>query len=243
MRHRFTNAAKAARGENRSRSGFTLIEILVVLTIIALLAAMLFPQFSRSREAARRASCASNLKQIGLALNQYSQDFDATMPPIYTGSGPIDKNPRNWRVLVFPYVHSVGVFRCPSNPANDTSATDNSAADAIKMNVSYGANYNSGTGLGAFGSHDGKDKVHDSMVTSSSDTIAVAETTSTRPDIDMDDIEMFGKLYAAHSGLTNYLFYDGHVKALKPLQTYYVGSDVNHIKNMWQRDQSEFPRE
>lgn len=56
--------------------GFTLIELLVVIAIISILAAILFPVFARARENARRASCLSNLKQFGLALVMYSQDYD-----------------------------------------------------------------------------------------------------------------------------------------------------------------------
>src|SRR4028118_675254 len=60
--------------------GFTLIELLVVIAIIAILAAILFPVFSRARENARRASCMSNLKQIGLGVMQYVQDYDERYP-------------------------------------------------------------------------------------------------------------------------------------------------------------------
>src|SRR5437773_5223308 len=60
--------------------GFTLIELLVVIAIIAILAALLFPVFSSAREAARKASCQSNLKQIGNALMMYTQDYDETLP-------------------------------------------------------------------------------------------------------------------------------------------------------------------
>ena len=63
------------------RRAFTLIELLIVIAIIGLLAAILFPVFARARENARRASCASNLKQIGLGLMQYTQDYDEKFPP------------------------------------------------------------------------------------------------------------------------------------------------------------------
>src|SRR5690349_12144108 len=71
----------------RSARGFTLIELLVVIAIIALLAAILFPVFARARENARRASCQSNLKQIGLGFHQYTQDYDDRLPLTMWHSG------------------------------------------------------------------------------------------------------------------------------------------------------------
>ena len=72
------------------RRGFTLIELLVVIAIIALLAAILFPVFARARENARKTSCQNNLKQIGVGLLAYVQDYDETMPimPYNGGAGP-----------------------------------------------------------------------------------------------------------------------------------------------------------
>jgi prepilin-type N-terminal cleavage/methylation domain-containing protein/prepilin-type processing-associated H-X9-DG protein len=64
-----------------SRSGFTLTELLVVLAIIALLAAIMFPVFAQAREAARRTTCLSNLRQLALAHRLYVQDSDETLPP------------------------------------------------------------------------------------------------------------------------------------------------------------------
>ena len=108
------------------KKAFTLIELLVVIAIIAILAAILFPVFSRARENARRTSCLSNLKQIGLGLLQYSQDFDETMTrSCYSGGGvscddktrPDSAFPQvnyKWMDAVYPYINSEQVFVCPS---------------------------------------------------------------------------------------------------------------------------------
>lgn len=64
---------------NRKANAFTLIELLVGSAIIAILAAILFPVFAQAREKARSASCLSNMKQLGLALNMYQQDYDGTL--------------------------------------------------------------------------------------------------------------------------------------------------------------------
>lgn len=117
---------QATRPHHRA---FTLIELLVVVAIIALLAAILFPVFARARENARRASCASNMKQIGLALVQYVQDYDEMMPyQAVNNSAPSSypdqpqnvknflSNPQFSNVFsqTMPYIKSTQLLICPS---------------------------------------------------------------------------------------------------------------------------------
>lgn len=140
------------RDRTRGRkTGFTLIELLVVIAIIAILAAILFPVFARARENARRSSCMSNLKQIGLGAMQYLQDFDERYPQNIVGrkqvaasytvrtdtsypsgvfrvsDGATNGNYMSWMDCIFPYVKSTQIFVCPS--AQD------------KVNPSYGYSF------------------------------------------------------------------------------------------------------
>jgi prepilin-type N-terminal cleavage/methylation domain-containing protein len=107
------------------RKGFTLIELLVVIAIISILASILFPVFARARENARRASCQSNLKQIGLGMMMYVQDFDERMPNsfnTYPSSGAYSypngvlagASARPWYSMIFDYMKNWQVFNCPS---------------------------------------------------------------------------------------------------------------------------------
>src|SRR3954447_14532228 len=68
------------------RRGFTLIELLVVIAIIAILAAILFPVFARARDAARKTTCTSNIKQLGTAILMYAQDYDECLVPVQVGT-------------------------------------------------------------------------------------------------------------------------------------------------------------
>lgn len=91
------------------RTGFTLIELLVVIAIIFILASILFPVFARARENARRSSCSSNLKQVGLGIMQYTQDYDEKFPLYYRGDGV------GWGDSVQAYLKSNQLFKCPSS--------------------------------------------------------------------------------------------------------------------------------
>ena len=127
---------------------FTLIELLVVIAIIAILAAILFPVFARARENARRSSCQSNLKQLGLGMMQYVQDSDGAYPFFSTSNLPgyvappeicalpgtkcdVSPNDVKWSHLLQPYLKSTKVFVCPNT----------NQARAVGRNVSYGFNY------------------------------------------------------------------------------------------------------
>ncbi|MCS7191922.1 MAG: DUF1559 domain-containing protein [Armatimonadetes bacterium] len=107
--------------QKQIRGGFTLIELLVVIAIIAILAAILFPVFSRAREKARQTSCLSNVKQIGLGILQYAQDYDERLPfPWYGPNAPWhDADPnlcKKYLDVIEPYVKNIQIFRCPSRP-------------------------------------------------------------------------------------------------------------------------------
>jgi prepilin-type N-terminal cleavage/methylation domain-containing protein/prepilin-type processing-associated H-X9-DG protein len=99
----------------RRRTGFTLIELLVVIAIIAILAAILFPVFAQAREKARATTCLSNLKQVGLGLTLYTQDYDDTLP-IHTDSQNFMRPtaPPNYARLIQPYVKTTALYECPS---------------------------------------------------------------------------------------------------------------------------------
>ena len=124
------------------REAFTLIELLVVIAIIAILAAILLPVFAAARERARQTSCANNEKQIGLAVMQYTQDWDELYPIDHfymngstpavcqwatnwyfgdcsgtpTGSVISAQYTPCWMDLITPYVKSTQIFYCPSGP-------------------------------------------------------------------------------------------------------------------------------
>src|SRR5438105_7702930 len=103
---------------------FTLIELLVVIAIIAILAAILFPVFAQAREAARKASCSSNLKQLGTAWTMYVQDYDEQIGQANNPAGPHDcptmpgrSQYGGWEGNILrPYIKNTKVFVCPSVP-------------------------------------------------------------------------------------------------------------------------------
>jgi prepilin-type N-terminal cleavage/methylation domain-containing protein/prepilin-type processing-associated H-X9-DG protein len=131
----------------KRRRAFTLIELLVVIAIIAILAAILFPVFAQAREAARKASCQSNLKQIASGLQMYIQDYDEMLcPDRINGISGAEPEWRTgvWYNLIQPYVKNEGIFKCPSFNASLTpEETAFNTANAVPRiyPVTYGMNY------------------------------------------------------------------------------------------------------
>jgi prepilin-type N-terminal cleavage/methylation domain-containing protein len=156
----------------RSRPGFTLIEMLAVLTVLAVLAAILWPVMLQARESARRATCLSNTRQIGLALAMYQQDYEDVLMPWYVPTGlPTHDfrfdNVAVWVDLLQPYLRHGertrlsnpsgeepnGVFRCPSfhaaeylNQGNKPDCDGAGFLDTWIPARQYWANYSIGFG-------------------------------------------------------------------------------------------------
>ena len=131
------------------RTAFTLIELLIVIAIICVLAAILFPVFAAARDKARAAACTSNMRQLGLALMQYSQDYDERLTNQYQNDSVVYDDPNdsnnngyqnpvtavfdfadptkwaapynyNWAYPLYAYTKSWAIYACPSAPPHPT---------------------------------------------------------------------------------------------------------------------------
>jgi prepilin-type processing-associated H-X9-DG protein len=208
-----------------------------VIAIIAILAAILFPVFARARENARKSSCMSNLKQIGLGLLQYTQDYDEQMVLVYQ-NGTCSAS---WGELIQPYMKSKQVFKCPSNTTATVVACSTASARVFTDYQANGTRYGPIPTNNGFGYERPLDmaSVADGTVRSTSlaqiveptRAIAVAEYKGTGNSANINSTSSGnGNLDPTnHLGSSNYLFVDGHVKALKPTATIRSG-------NLWAND-------
>jgi prepilin-type N-terminal cleavage/methylation domain-containing protein/prepilin-type processing-associated H-X9-DG protein len=225
--------------ETHRKRAFTLIELLVVIAIIAILAAILFPVFARARENARRSSCQSNLKQIGLGIMQYTQDYDERMP-LAEYTTPFTTTP--WHYVVQPYVKSYQLFRCPSNtttnPIKNTTLAAATAAGVPSTGIPISYQVNAG-GAGTFTGNstdrpiywnNSSSPVLISKLQFPATTIVVLEQNGADNEAmayNTSKVDGTSGAFTNHLNLTNFLFVDGHVKALKPTAT------CNSSINMW----------
>ncbi len=232
----------------QNRRGFTLIELLVVIAIIAILAAILFPAFAKARESARRASCSSNLKQIGIGIMQYTQEYDEKLPR--TRIPNVARGAEyNWVQVTQPYIKSFDLFRCPSNSNGGSwMGWGDSVENPFPVRqspVSYGMNYEIGDDQwNKANSGDPNGTGHGmslATIQEPSRKILVGERVGgdrSEPGLMWSDWVTGGtdggnawrdNGFAGHLGTSNYLFVDGHVKSMHPDAT------VANGYSMWGR--------
>ena len=224
-----------------------MIELLVVIAIIAILAAILFPVFARARENARRSSCSSNLKQIGLGILQYAQDYDEKYPCARIGGVTIPANGTSasfvaggapWQFVIQPYIKSYQLFACPSNANNNRTLDDTNGLVPVSYlcrgvgNIANAADWGGSGPMNRPGADGGGRSLAE--LNSSAQTILVGENAGPRTepefwgvnDFSPTDTPSFGVRFTNHLSTSNYLFADGHVKSLRATAT---GTPIN----MW----------
>ncbi len=204
----------------RQKRGFTLVELLVVIAVIALLAALLFPAFAQARAKARQTVCVSNLRQIGLALEQYASDHDDTfMPGVLLPTAAPGDSPQyaGWAGLCNTYARAPGIFRCPASAAPTTTP---GLQPPLSL-VSYFFNLNLGGAEAPAG-------LPRAALTAPAATVLVAETTEGLPGVYVpveqpgETVSPFADEFVAstpsasrHQGGRCFLLADGHVKWLR----------------------------
>jgi len=198
------------------KSGFTLIELLVVIAIISVLAAILFPVFSKTQQKARQTSCASNARQLAMGIFMYAQDYDGMLlPTAYTNSNGDDVL---WIQTVSPYVKSQPVTVCPSDfrstvcsyGLNEILFSDQTDPASIRNPIRNLASIDAPSSTVMLG----ETGTGDDFSTQRPDTYKL-----TAPSYPLNDQED-ARPAARHNGYVSVSFMDGHEKEMKLDQFY-----------------------
>lgn len=241
------------------RPAFANIEMFLVLAIIAILAAVLFPVFSHAREQARRISCLSQEKSLGLSLLMYMQDYDETQPRCQNYLAHT-----SWRQDVLPYFKkyvktNAETLACPTNPNRGLRSRNNPETrnDDSDIHLSYALNNNDANGVGGACNRKAG-AVSLANITSPAQVIGMVESTAYYSDfvVTASVEEEGGKFHAndstgktghlfTHHGRSNFWFMDGHAKSMKPLDTMNEVDPGNSkapgsTRNLWTIDNSSF---
>lgn len=216
------------------------MELLVVIAIVGILAAILFPVFARVRENARRTSCQSNLKQIGLGVMQYVQDYDEYFPLAFhrvasnTNNFQVQNNETGWAWNVQPYIMSTQVFHCPSNseaqvwPATATTnqATPGASDYAYNRNIGFEgaqASNNKSVSAAAFTHVTSTLMVYHHVPTGTGSSTPGNTCVGAGARAAQIDSNGIGRS-RVHLDGSNYLMADGHVKWYKGITDLYSNS-------------------
>ena len=209
---------RAGQGSMVHRHGFTLVELLVVVAIIAVLAAVLFPVFSRVRQKSHEVACVSNLKQLLAASAMYAQDYDRTLVPARAGTAPGTLG-YSWCVLLQPYLKSEQILFCPLEREGQV------AARTTDLPHSYGINFSLTFNAGGFSS-----APYTYRIAALDDVSSLIMFFDLKP-----GLEAMGSSYATdrlrrvdgrHFGRANFGFLDGHAKSM-------TAEETAEPKNLW----------
>ncbi|MBC8101179.1 MAG: prepilin-type N-terminal cleavage/methylation domain-containing protein [Cytophagales bacterium] len=231
------------------KNAFTLIELLVVIAIIAILAAILFPVFAQAREKARQSACLSNARQIGTAVQMYTQDYDDSIVPQHTSTcaapgctlpnGSVRAGVLLWNHLLTPYVKNYGVFNCPSYRRLDEFSYEGQ----YLLETSYGYNGMIGGCHGRDTVNIAADKRHLSAIQDSAKTVLIVEgegKDATGVDGGGRFLVNFDSLISGtsdscqtvaprHAGkFSNVVFVDGHAKATEARRISWPDDGIFH---------------